>query len=140
MIEDKKNIIGSIQDTFAYINDAEKKIKKIEHEITSKSYEIVELLKPFAKQWEPSYNEEAVCFMPERKFAYYVWFTEKFGHRYKFREVPNHYNSIRNYISQDIADLEKNWDFIVIPQNIFHELNQSFKIHIADKSTVPDIF
>lgn len=126
--------VDDVKNLSSIIKNNEKKIAGIRKESEIKAQEIINLLKPFIRDWSPHYNEKAVCYMPYEHFAYYVWFTEKIGNWLRFREVPNEYKDIRNYIRMDYSAMDEEWSSIVLPIEIFMPINQVLDLHIADKT------
>ena len=75
--------------------------------------------------WQPYYNEKAVRIVLDDQVAWHLWYLEKTGDCFRFREVPNDFPHIRNYYRQEILPLEINdthgW---IVPLSLFQELNK----------------
>ncbi len=107
------------------INKLQKKINRIETYITTTIWKGL-------KDWKPSKDEMAVCFSPDRENAWFVWFIEKRGDFYRFKETPSWEPRIRMYYRQNIEP-EEGGDFIIMPTNMFHQLNVELKMGILNK-------
>lgn len=110
-------------------------IESYQHRIGGKNRSAIRLLIELTKDWQPFYNEKAVCLSFESHFAYYVWFTERRQNSLRFREVPNESETIFNFVRQDLDSVDSEpWDRIVIPLELFMRLNDRVEFELDDKS------
>jgi hypothetical protein len=101
-------------------------------EIEQHQIQIIANLWKEIEGWEPLNDEMAVCYYPDSDYACYVWFTEKWSDRYRFKETPNSINRNSNYFSQPVVPV-KGSEFLILPLLIFERLNKTLNIDIENK-------
>lgn len=106
--------------------------KELAHKRKKLCIKLVKLLTPFTNEWEPEYNEKAVYLMPESGTAWHVWFVEKRGDFYRFKEIPANLYGIENYysFSKQNQDISKQ-DFCIIPITLYEEMIKSEELDIC---------
>lgn len=132
-----KQEFNEILSLYNEIEVDKKEAANLERIIDENNCKAIQYLKPFIKKWNPVYNEKAVYINFAAELSYYVWFTENRGTYFRFREVPNERKNIFNFVGQEqINSKNENelWSGIIIPLELFTELNKLLKFNVLDKS------
>lgn len=128
----KQNKVTEIVTKAKKIRKCYKEISSLEKKIDNLAREIVKKLSKEINAWKPYKDEMAVCYYPDQG-AWYVWFVEELGERYyRFKETPSWEPRIHNYYSQKLP-LKESGNFIVLPLNLFQELNYELRLDISNK-------
>jgi hypothetical protein len=76
--------------------------------------------------WQPYYNEKAVHIDLGERTAWHLWFFEKQGTDFRFREVPNDFPHIHNYHRQEAQPLDRSWTHRwIIPLPLFDVIKKT---------------
>lgn len=125
--ENKETILKTIEKIDDYGSQKDELSKKIDKSIE----EITSVIGKELKNWKPLQDEMAVCYSPGYS-AWYVWFIEKQGESYRFKETPSWEPRIRSYYRQSIEN-PGGGDMIIMPLDLFQEINYTLQIRIYNK-------
>jgi hypothetical protein len=82
-------------------------------------------------QWQPSNNEKVVRLDLEDRSAQYLWFVEKQGTDFRFRETPNAFSHSPNYYRQDAQPPNQSWSHRwIVPLPIFEMVKHIIEITV----------
>jgi hypothetical protein len=80
-------------------------------------------------QWEPNNNEKVVRLDLEDCSAQYLWFVEKTGTDFRFRETPNTFSHGSNFYRQEAQPPDQNWSHRwIVPLPIFDMVKHIIEI------------
>ena len=125
-----------LEQVLELMNQADK-IKKLIGEKEEKNERILrdvqEMIRRAIIDWEPTYNEKAVCIMLDKREGWHVWRVNSYSdEKLTFREAPADFNPRRmnHEYTIDLSKPVKKADFYVIPEAFFEELNEYLPFHI----------
>ena len=80
-------------------------------------------------QWQPDNNEKVVRLDLDDRSARYLWFVEKQGDDFRFRETPNAFSHSSNYYRQETQPVNQNWSHRwIVPLPIFDMVKHLIEI------------